>query len=385
MERTSGGLTLWLEDSEGFVARWEETGAGWWHAPGFKSGEGCVQIVVVSVWQRSFLRLTEPCLCPVWLRNAGVLGDRRALCGPYFTAGCLEAAHRAAATHSTAASCVTVTPGVEHENLSTQESRGLSLTTGVRSSTNAELLCLSDSVDCRFKYMDFSLFAWQLESCGRGHCVYVSQLEYGLGVVGERQRGELVQLCEGLGLNPAEDLSRTHTSRSRALSHMHTMRRRRPGLGPGQWALGSHTLEQCYTLTGTQTLGPCRGARSGRPLAALAQFSSTSLWQDEDSWRYFFYYFIFAQLWIECRCFCNISTTILVTTCPARERYFYDLHSIYIRNLYLFWKHTWYIYFPYFSHFFQLNLVVNYISRVLMAFSLFSFSPAAKVIRPWPS
>lgn len=30
------------------------------------------------VWQRSFLHLTEQCLCPVWLRNAAVRGDRGA-------------------------------------------------------------------------------------------------------------------------------------------------------------------------------------------------------------------------------------------------------------------------------------------------------------------
>lgn len=43
------------------------------------------------------------------------------------------------------------------------------------------------------------MFARQLESSRRGQCVYlcVSQLEDELGADGERQRGKLVQLCEG--------------------------------------------------------------------------------------------------------------------------------------------------------------------------------------------
>lgn len=40
-------------------------------------------------------------MCPVWLRNAAVLGDRGALCGPYVTTGCLEAAHIADPSNGT--------------------------------------------------------------------------------------------------------------------------------------------------------------------------------------------------------------------------------------------------------------------------------------------
>lgn len=58
-----------------------------------------------------FLHLTEQCLCPVWLRNAAVPTDRGALCGPYVTTGCLEAAHRAGASDGTLPTCVTVTRG----------------------------------------------------------------------------------------------------------------------------------------------------------------------------------------------------------------------------------------------------------------------------------
>lgn len=54
-------------------------------------------------------------MCPVWLRNAAVLGDRGALCGPYVTTGCLEAAHRAGASNGTLPTCVMVTSGVIHD------------------------------------------------------------------------------------------------------------------------------------------------------------------------------------------------------------------------------------------------------------------------------
>lgn len=46
-----------------------------------------------------------------------------ALCRPYVTTGCLEAAHRAGASNGTLSTCVTVTPGVMHENLSIQSRR----------------------------------------------------------------------------------------------------------------------------------------------------------------------------------------------------------------------------------------------------------------------
>lgn len=54
-------------------------------------------------------------MCPAWLRNAAVLGDRGALCRPYVITGCLEAAHRAGASNGTLPTCVTVTTGVIHD------------------------------------------------------------------------------------------------------------------------------------------------------------------------------------------------------------------------------------------------------------------------------
>lgn len=75
-----------------------------------RAREGRLEIGVVSVYDRGlFLHLTEQGLCPVWLRNAAVRGDRGALCGPYVTTGCLEAAHRAGASDGTLPTCVTVT------------------------------------------------------------------------------------------------------------------------------------------------------------------------------------------------------------------------------------------------------------------------------------
>lgn len=49
------------------------------------------------------------------MRNAAVLGDRGALCGPYVTTGCLEAAHRAGASDGTLPTWVMVTSGVMHD------------------------------------------------------------------------------------------------------------------------------------------------------------------------------------------------------------------------------------------------------------------------------
>lgn len=63
-----------------------------------------------------FLHLTEQCLYPVWLRNAAVQGDRGALCAPYVTPGCLEAATRACKSDSTLPTCVTVTSGEIHDH-----------------------------------------------------------------------------------------------------------------------------------------------------------------------------------------------------------------------------------------------------------------------------
>ena len=51
-------------------------------------------------------------------------------------------------------------------------------------------------------------------------------------------RARRVKSCRG------SSLSRTHTLRQWALSHIHTMRLRRLGLGLGPRALGSHTLNQ---------------------------------------------------------------------------------------------------------------------------------------------
>ncbi len=53
-------------------------------------------------------------------------------------------------------------------------------------------------------------------------------------------RARRVKSCRG------SSLSRTHTLRQWALSHIHTMRLRRLGLGPRPWALGSHTLNQHF-------------------------------------------------------------------------------------------------------------------------------------------
>lgn len=58
-----------------------------------RGGRGRLEIRVVQVYDRGlFLCATEPCLCPVLVRNAAVLGDRGPLCGPDVTTGCLEAA-----------------------------------------------------------------------------------------------------------------------------------------------------------------------------------------------------------------------------------------------------------------------------------------------------
>lgn len=46
-------------------------------------GRGRLEIRVVPADDRGlFLCVTEPCLCPVGVRNAAVLGDRGPLCGP---------------------------------------------------------------------------------------------------------------------------------------------------------------------------------------------------------------------------------------------------------------------------------------------------------------
>lgn len=213
-------------------------------------------------------------MCPVWLRNAAVPGDRGALCGPYVTTGCLGAAHRAGASDSTPATCVTVTSGAIHDqkNLS---ARGRDPPRSSRVDPPADLVRRLEAVilSCRFIYTVcvYRNRGFQcLPDSWRARdedimCVCVSQLEDELGVVGERQRGELVQLCEGSGVKSRRG-SLTHTLRPWALSHIYTMRLRRPGFGPG--ATGSRfshsgaALHPCRGLG----LGPCHGAQSGWPL-----------------------------------------------------------------------------------------------------------------------
>lgn len=75
-------------------------GGGMHQDPGV--GRGRLEIRVVPADDRGlFLCVTEPCLCPVGVRNAAVLGDRGPLCGPYVTPGCLGAAHSVEASNGT--------------------------------------------------------------------------------------------------------------------------------------------------------------------------------------------------------------------------------------------------------------------------------------------
>lgn len=63
VERTSGGLALWAEYSDGSVTEWGETGEGWWHAPGPKSGEGRLEIGVVKVYDRGLFCIWQSSVC----------------------------------------------------------------------------------------------------------------------------------------------------------------------------------------------------------------------------------------------------------------------------------------------------------------------------------
>lgn len=69
----------------------------------------------MNAYDRGLFLWTEQCLCHVWLRNAAVLGDRGALCGPYVTTGCLEAAHRGGVSNGTQPTYMTVTSGGKHD------------------------------------------------------------------------------------------------------------------------------------------------------------------------------------------------------------------------------------------------------------------------------
>ena len=99
-------------------------------------------------------------------------------------------------------------------------------------------------------------------------------------------RARRVKSCRG---------SLTHTLRPWALSHIHTMRLRRPGLGLGPRALGSHTLNQYFIPAWDSDSVPVTVLRvAGRSSAPASSPSSSSFLsplsspflKHEDSWRY---------------------------------------------------------------------------------------------------
>lgn len=129
-----------------------------------------------------------------------------ALCRPYVTTGCLEAAHRACASNGTLSTCVTVTPGVMHENLSIPSRRPPQKPLeGHRHDplpprSYGKLPC--SSAHCRFKGSLYGnqgfqclLDSWSAVDGGQHACLSQSEDELGADV--ERRRGELVQLRKG--------------------------------------------------------------------------------------------------------------------------------------------------------------------------------------------
>lgn len=148
------------------------------------------------------------------------------MCGPYVTAGCLEAAH------STEASNGRLPTRVKDEQKSSRTasphtSKCVSIRLGSFKSIGTEDFGLQDS--------------WRAQAEDR-MCVRLCP-SWGKSSA-ETVRGSVVSLFSCARARRVKSCrgSRTHTQlRPWALSHTHTMRLRRLGLGLGPRALGSHT------------------------------------------------------------------------------------------------------------------------------------------------
>lgn len=242
-----------------------------------------------------FLHLTEQCLCPVWLRNAAVPTDRGALCGPYVTTGCLEAAHRAGASDGTLPTCVTVTRGSTPHRVTSLSAaevypRRFGAGPAARSGekVSAQFRFTVDLRPARIGPKDFSclLDSWRAPD-EDSMCVCVrpswrmSPALTGRGGAASLfscARARRVKSCRG---------SLTHTLRPWALSHIRTMRLRRLGLGLGPRARRfSHSRPVLHPRLGRR-LRACHGAQSGWPLhCSVRKEEVVSFLKHEDPWRY---------------------------------------------------------------------------------------------------
>lgn len=226
-----------------------------------------------------------------------------ALCGPYVTTGCLEAADRAGASDGTLPTCVTVTSGVIHDQkISAARAEVLPGTPAenrqqIAPPTRSRERFPSRSVYCRFKSGPYRnqgfrclLDSWRaLDEDSMCVCVCpswrMSSVQTGRGSVASLfscTRARRVKSCRG---------SLTHTLRPWALSHIHTMRLGRLGLGPGPRALGSHTLNQYFIPALDSDSVPVTVRRvAGRSTAPSASPfhspSSSPFLKYEDPWRY---------------------------------------------------------------------------------------------------
>lgn len=168
-----------------------------------------------------FQCVTEPCLCPVCLRNAAVPGDRGALCGPYVTTGCLEAAHNAEASDGTPPTRTT-----DGQKSSRALKSVFLYGPAALEAERSQDFRWPDS--CRAQAED----SMRVRVCPRWGTSPAETVRGGVVSLYSCARARRVKSCRG---------SRAHTLRPWALSHTLTTRPRRLGLGLGPRALGSHT------------------------------------------------------------------------------------------------------------------------------------------------